>query len=324
MSVLVELERETYLAQVFPPLTLGPAWDPPTALGTAWLAQLAYESDADKIGAILARWGLTREAIVGGPDDPGQRLTATRALVVGTPLATVISFAGTDPLVARNWLSDFSTWTSPDGLHAGFAAAAAAVWPQIAAAAQGARLAGRPLIVTGHSLGAAIACITAMRIRDAGLAEIASVYTFGMPRAGGEGFAAAYGPGLEQRSYRLVHGDDLVPSVPPAGFRVSLPRGWEFPVGIQFRHVGCLVRSGPGKRFAASAPEWPSNEPHLVATAASAVVNALQIALQSGLPPQAQPGWRGRFYRTLPLAIYDHLPAAYLTALGAVLTGEGL
>jgi len=61
-----------------------------------------------------------------------------------------------------------------------------------------------------------------------------------------------------------------------------------------------------------------------VATALSGIVSAINIALAARLPPQAQPGWRGRFYRTLPIAIYDHLPAGYLTALGAVLTNEGL
>jgi hypothetical protein len=324
MSVLVELEAETYAAQRFPELTLGPAYDPPTALATAWLSQLAYESDVAKIDAVLRHWQLERAAIVGGPDQPQQRLTATRALVVRGPLASVIAFAGTDPLVARNWLTDFSTWSSPDDMHAGFAAAADAVWPEIAAAARAAQLAGRPLIVTGHSLGAALACIAAKRIRDEALGDLASVYTFGMPRTGGERFAQDYGPALEQRTYRLVHGDDLVPAVPTAGFRVSLPRGWEFPVGIQFRHVGSLVRSGADKIFAHSQPVWPSNEPQLVATAVNAMANAITMALASGLPPQRQPGWRGRFYRTLPLAIYDHLPAGYLTALGAVLTNEGL
>jgi hypothetical protein len=324
MSVLVELEAESYAAQPFPTLTLGPGYDPPTALATAWLSQLAYETDVAKIDAVLQHWQLARETIVGGAEQPPQAMTATRALVVRASSVSIIAFAGTDPLVARNWLTDFSTWSSPDDMHAGFAAAASVVWPEIAAAARAAQRAGRPLIITGHSLGAALAAIAAKRISDEALADLASVYTFGMPRTGGERFAQDYGPALEQRTYRLVHGDDLVPAVPPAGLRVDLPRGFAFPVGIQFRHVGCLVRSGPDKSFARSQPVWPSNEPHLVATTVSAMANALAAVLATGLPPQLQPGWRGRFYRTLPLAIYDHLPAAYLTGLGAVLSAEGL
>jgi hypothetical protein len=324
MSVLVELEQETYTAQRFPALSLDPAYDRQTALATCWLSQLAYESDPAKIDAVLRAWRLEREAIIGDPEQAPQRLTATRGLAVRAARASIIAFTGTDPLVGRNWLTDLSTWSSSDDLHAGFDAALRAVWPEVAARARGAQAAGKPLIVTGHSLGAALASLAAKRIRDEGLADIASVYTFGMPRTGGERFAREYGTALEQRSFRLVHGDDIVPAVPPAGFRVQLPYGWEFPVGIQFRHVGCLVRSGPDKTFAQSQPTWPSNEPFLVATAASAVVNAIGTALATGLPPQAQPGWRGRFYRTLPIAIFDHLPAGYLAGLGAVLTSEGL
>jgi triacylglycerol lipase len=327
MSVLVELELDSYTAQRLPPLALGATYDPQTALAAAWLSQLAYESALEKIDAVLRTWGLEREAIVGDPEQQPQTLTATRGVVVRTEQASLIAFAGTDPLVGRNWLTDFSAWASPDDLHAGFDGASRAVWPEVAAQARGAGAAGRTLIIAGHSLGGALACIAAKRIRDEGLADIASVYTFGMPRCGGERFAGEYGP-LAQRSFRLVHGDDIVPAVPPAGLRVALPRGLEFDVGVQFRHVGRLVRSGPDKSFAGSPPtplsQAPSNEPFLMATALNGVVSALTTALSTGLPPQAQPGWRGRFYRTLPIAIYDHLPAGYLTALGAVLTNEGL
>lgn len=322
MSALVELELETYAAQRLAAIAVDAPYDPPTALTMAWLSQLAYESDPAKIDAVLRAWGLERAAMVGDP--ARQDLTATRGIVVDGARAKVITFAGTDPLVGRNLLTDLSTWTSADNLHAGFDAAARAVWPEVAAEARAAAHAGKPLIVTGHSLGAALACIAAKRIQDEQLAAIASVYTFGMPRSGGERFVNDYGPALEQRTYRLVHGDDIVPTLPPAGYLVRLPRGLEFPLGIQFRHVGSLVRTGGDKRFAGSQPTWPSNEPFLAATTLSAVTNALAVAFATGLPPQTQRGWRGRFYRTLPLAIYDHLPAQYLTALGADLTGEGL
>lgn len=324
MSVLVELEQETYTAQRFPDLTLDAAYSPSTALAMAWLSQLAYESDPAKIDAVLQAWGMQREEIVGDAAQRAPTLAATRGIVANCERARVIAFAGTDPLVVRNWLTDLSAWSSPDDMHAGFEAAASAVWPQVSAQARAARLAGKPLMVTGHSLGAALACITAKRIRDEQLADIAGVYTFGMPRSGGERFAGAYGPALEQRTYRLVYGDDVVPALPLSGVRVRLPNGLEFPIGVQFRHVGCLVRSDEAKSFARSQPTWPSNEPFLMETALNGVLRAMARVFSSGLPPQTQPGWRGRFYRTLPTAIFDHLPAQYLTALGAVLTNEGL
>src|SRR5262245_38556768 len=151
MSALVELEQETYTAQRFPPLSLGAAYDSQTALATCWLSQLAYESDPAKIDAVLRAWGLEREAIVGNREQAPQQLTATRGLVVRAARASIIAFTGTDPLVGRNWLTDISTWSSADDMHAGFDAAARAVWPEIAARARSARVAGLPLIVTGHS-----------------------------------------------------------------------------------------------------------------------------------------------------------------------------
>ena len=45
-----------------------------------------------------------------------------------------------------------------------------------------------------------------------------AVYAFGMPRIGTPDFAAKYNGKLGDRTYRLVHGDDIVPTVPPTKF----------------------------------------------------------------------------------------------------------
>jgi hypothetical protein len=54
-----------------------------------------------------------------------------------------------------------------------------------------------------------------------------------MPRVGGADFAARYP--LAGATYRLVHGEDIVPSVPPSK--------------LGFRHVGCLLRAPRGGVF---------------------------------------------------------------------------
>ena len=69
-----------------------------------------------------------------------------------------------------------------------------------------------------------------------------------MPRPGREDFAAAYrANGLAERTFRLVHGDDIVPTVAPSF--------------LGFRHVGWYVPADTGKKFSQPAGEVGSDEP---------------------------------------------------------------
>nr|WP_231373920.1 lipase family protein [Thioalkalivibrio sp. ALE11] len=100
------------------------------------------------------------------------------------------------------------------------------------------------LVVTGHSLGGALAQLAAFYLHrdlfgDGG--QLAAVYTFGSPRV----FGAEQARHLERASpyphFRIVNGADLVPRVPP--------------VVIGFRHTGCNVyieRNGDIRK----APSW--------------------------------------------------------------------
>ncbi|KAF2666673.1 alpha/beta-hydrolase [Microthyrium microscopicum] len=70
------------------------------------------------------------------------------------------------------------------------------------------------VIVTGHSLGGAIATLCAAEIRKGGMK--ASLYTFGSPRLGDthlSTFITAQGS-----NYRLTHANDIVPNLPPLVF----------------------------------------------------------------------------------------------------------
>lgn len=75
------------------------------------------------------------------------------------------------------------------------------------------------VILSGHSLGGAMAILAAHRLRLAH-EQVASVVTFGSPRVGGEGFAESYtAMGLEERTWRVVWGGDLVTKLPVLGYR---------------------------------------------------------------------------------------------------------
>ncbi|KAL6072124.1 Phospholipase A(1) DAD1, chloroplastic [Balamuthia mandrillaris] len=75
------------------------------------------------------------------------------------------------------------------------------------------------ILVTGHSLGGALATLCAVDLVAYGVVtdpSRVSLYTFGAPRVGNKEFAAWALTGLNLfDTWRVVHGDDLVPHVPP-------------------------------------------------------------------------------------------------------------
>ena len=70
-----------------------------------------------------------------------------------------------------------------------------------------------PLFVAGHSLGGAIA--TLMAYHAATYHPDVYLYTFGSPRVANHPLSKKITAALQDRSYRCVHGDDIVPRVPP-------------------------------------------------------------------------------------------------------------
>ncbi len=81
----------------------------------------------------------------------------------------------------------------------------------------------RPLFLTGHSLGAAVATLAAQRIAD-----VAALYTFGSPRPGDARFRRT----LRVSAFRFVNNNDLVPWLPPP---LPLPPSLD-----RYCHLGAL------------------------------------------------------------------------------------
>ena len=72
-----------------------------------------------------------------------------------------------------------------------------------------------PLFVTGHSLGGALATLSALELIPRAMGRPVHVYNFGEPRVGDPAFvrhATAVLPAKQQ--YRVVHKDDPVPKLP--------------------------------------------------------------------------------------------------------------
>jgi triacylglycerol lipase len=111
-----------------------------------------------------------------------------------------------------NWLTDADTplvsrAPYPGRVHLGFARAVDQVWPEVRKLL--AALPKRPVWVTGHSLGGALATLAALRLVQDGY-EVRGVYTYGSPRVGNRFFHSFY----NQTNYRFVNNDDVVPHLP--------------------------------------------------------------------------------------------------------------
>jgi triacylglycerol lipase len=120
----------------------------------------------------------------------------------------------------EDFLLDGEAWRRSigDGMsaHAGFYDAIISVshelidWARLAPRdAQG----QKRFVVTGHSLGGALAMLGAKILAGAGF-EVQAVYTFGQPRVGDREFARVYDERLGERTFRFVNEEDIVPRVP--------------------------------------------------------------------------------------------------------------
>jgi hypothetical protein len=304
MSFLVELPQSEFNPDAFARFAPTGGFNNDNALAMAWMSQLAYETRLpDKIRAISRLWELAdvrilRQAVNNSP----LPLSDTRGIIASRSEALIIAFAGTDPLHVQNWVSDFYLGRPTAGVHEGFEGAADAVWPEVGAAIERGMKEKRPLFVVGHSLGAAIALVAVDRGRREKGLDAAQVFVFGAPRVGRADFVASYNAAFGSTTYRLVHGRDIVPTVPPAE--------------LGFHHVGRYLSCESGAKFnlkqlrAAS----DSDEPPTGNDFFSGVANRLRNLMGSPSPTSRLDAL-GRLTLLLAPSIGDHLPDRYFTAL---------
>jgi triacylglycerol lipase len=308
MSFLVELARGAYPDSALNGLTVTPQFGLDNARAMMWLSQLAYETaDRSKVKSILDAWHLTMQAFVS--NDPATGLPPRSACVVvaGGRGATFITFAGSDPLKFEDWITDFDAVQSPADLHSGFANAVETVWPVIQAAIANRPKPGEPLFFTGHSLGGALAILAAARAALEPSVRTTMVYTFGSPRNGGAAFFNSYP--LGNSTFRLVHGTDIVPTVPP------VQPG-------DYRHVGETIQCQTDGRFDDQqtkiiAPE--ENKPDLVDGAIHAGLADIRALAGFRFIRRIGPRPLDRLAGLLPRMVRDHLPANYFRALSITL-----
>lgn len=305
MSFLVEIPLEAYRDDAFAQFAAAGEFQIGTARALMWMAQLAYEvRDArHKVTPVLQRWALQRHALISKERIGGFPLTATHGIVARGHGVTLVSFAGTDPLALANWVTNFHLGPRSRDMHYGFRIAIDAVWDDLAMALQSAG-AQTPLYISGHSLGGALAVIFAERALRELTIKASGVYTFGAPRVGAASFVQAYNDsGLGERTYRLIHGLDIIPTVPPTPFG--------------FCHAGRMIACARGMHFAPDArlSAIDNNDPPFGSTIKNGYRQRWRDVASGHFSTSSRRGWLGWCQKyILPPTIADHLPEHYRKA----------
>jgi len=110
--------------------------------------------------------------------------------------------------------TDFAAAGVGARFHRGFLDALAMIWePLFTALDQAVKAKERPLWVTGHSLGGALALLAAWRLQRSFIA-VHEIVTFGAPMIGNDAAAKAFEQEFSGKIFRYVDLEDVVPHLP--------------------------------------------------------------------------------------------------------------
>jgi hypothetical protein len=186
------------------------------------MARLAYVAETERLHTYLARVQFT---LVQHFDHGGIQGFAADGISPEHGQVRLLSFRGTQPDEFTDLLADvqfvLQPWEPGGRVHTGFATAFIKVRETCRALTESL---GRPVLLTGHSLGGALATLAVT------LCPGARLYTFGSPRVGDRNFAALFS---NIQHHRFVNCCDIVPRLPPTGWRV-------LPTLYEYRHTGMI------------------------------------------------------------------------------------
>jgi len=179
---------------------------------------VSYDADAEKDQLKTELTSLRMELIEPTFDSDG-----TQAILVDFKEHVVLGFRGTEATSIKDIKADAKaiSMACPTGgkIHKGFYQAYEAVESQIQERLNENDITQKPLFITGHSLGGALATLAAKRLVHQG--GISACYTFGSPRVGDEEWVSQ----IKTPLYRLVNAADCVTMLPP-GQEVVTIFGW--------------------------------------------------------------------------------------------------
>ena len=186
---------------------------------------LAYLSEAEGRPAFQQKLGLAARLF---------SVDNTQAWLGVSDANVVVAFRGTESATTLDGLKDIlltdamNLLVVPEGrlghdlsaagvgarFHKGFVDAIAEIWEPLVAAVEAELKANdRPLWITGHSLGGALALLAAWLFKRR-FVPVHEVCTFGAPRIGNREACAAFDREFAGRIFRYVNGRDPVPKLP--------------------------------------------------------------------------------------------------------------
>ena len=190
-------------------LTYSPGWNPTNARELARLASDAYSREDWYAGMAGARNYLVVCA-----------KTQSFGIIMDCGNCIAVAFRGTaNP---ENLLLDAECFRRPLNMktplhgvkvHAGFLEGYNSVSDQMMHVLQSINGGTRPIFITGHSYGGALAVLAGLDLQLEGF-NVHSVYTFGQPRVGNGAFSGLVERTLGDRLQRVVYDNDIVARVP--------------------------------------------------------------------------------------------------------------
>ena len=145
----------------------------------------------------------------------------TQAILVSFGGSIVLAFRGTERDSIKDIKADIKAKTTQcetgGKIHSGFKEAFDAVALEIQNKIDEKDLKDKPLFITGHSLGGALATIAAKKLSHPG-GGIAACYTFGSPRVGDDEWIVD----IKTPIYRIVNAADCVTMLPPGDETITI------------------------------------------------------------------------------------------------------
>lgn len=177
---------------------------------------------------------------------PHQRMV--RAMVANNPImgfvgrndatqTMIVSFRGTE--TPEDWLKDFDSLAVPFGdingsglIHQGFAAVYLTIRNSVIAGVDAAKVNATSMWVTGHSLGGAVALLSALDFAKNAVPPLApQLYTFAGPRVGDDTFKNLFDAAIPL-CYRVFNRWDIVPQLPAPPVFIHVGQGVEVDGGF--------------------------------------------------------------------------------------------